>query len=151
MGMVSWERWNKLIILVKSIRNSDCVNTWSFVLPLLQMQNRLEIGRKIVSCDHTFTSYSSKPIKNKCYSNHHFTIIYFLDSLLAVLLRTELLYFVWDLFEAKRLFSFSHACILDTKMVVTIAFIFNWFAGIWCKGVVTWYDFPSNFQTILHL
>lgn len=29
------------------------MNTWPLDFPIPQMQNRLEIGRKIVSCDHT--------------------------------------------------------------------------------------------------
>jgi hypothetical protein len=37
----------------ETIINSDSMNTWPLDFPIPQMQNRLEIGRKIVSRDHT--------------------------------------------------------------------------------------------------
>lgn len=39
---------------VKSNGMSGCVNTWPFELPVQQMQNRLELGCKIVQCDSNF-------------------------------------------------------------------------------------------------
>lgn len=47
----------RIVRKVKEIKiaKSDYVNTWPFDLPVavLQMQNRLVIGWKIMSCDHT--------------------------------------------------------------------------------------------------
>jgi hypothetical protein len=49
---------------VKSNGMSGCVNTWPFELPVQQMQNRLELGCKIVQCDSNFK-----------FSTHNFFLI----------------------------------------------------------------------------